>query len=54
MTDLAIASVVRADSAATAGEQSAKTIAFFTCMGLMASICVMTLGIDLSAGWGLM
>ncbi len=47
MTNLAIASVTRA----AAGEQSAKTIAFFTCFGLLASLCVMTLGVDLSAGW---
>ena len=49
MTNLAMASVIGA-----AGEQSAKTIALFTCFGLLASLSVMTLGIDLSAGWGLM
>ncbi len=54
MTNFAIASVIRGESIVNAGEQSAKTIALFTCFGLMASLCVMTLGIDLSAGWSLM
>jgi len=54
MTNLAIASATRIESAKEAGEQSVKTIAFFTCFGLMMSLCVMTFGIDLSAGWGLM
>ncbi|WP_298256364.1 hypothetical protein [Bradyrhizobium sp.] len=54
MTNLAIASVIRVESVKQAGERSAKTIALFTCFGLMASLCVMTLGVDLSAGWGLM
>ena len=53
MTDLVLASAIRIESAKEAGEQSFKTIALFTCIGLMTSLCVMTLGIDLSAGWGL-
>ena len=54
MTNLAIASALRVKSAANAGDPSAMTVALFTCMGLMASLCVTTFGIDLSAGWGLM
>jgi len=28
-----------------------KTIALFCCLGLVASLCLMTFGIDLSDGW---
>jgi hypothetical protein len=34
-----------------ADDHSPKTIALFSCVGLVASLCLMTFGIDLSAGW---
>jgi hypothetical protein len=34
-----------------ADDHSLKTIVLFCCVGLVASLCLMTLGIDLSAGW---
>jgi hypothetical protein len=37
--------------ASTTCDQSLKAIALFSCIGLLASICLMTLGIDLSAAW---
>jgi hypothetical protein len=54
MTDLAIASVIRVESVTKAGESSLKTVALFACIGLMTSLCLMTMGVDLSAGWALM
>jgi hypothetical protein len=36
---------------AHADDHSLKTIALFCCVGLLASFCLMTLGVDLSAGW---
>jgi hypothetical protein len=32
-------------------DHSRKTIALFCCAGLLVSFCLMTFGIDLSAGW---
>jgi len=40
-----------AGSAGRADGRSPKTIVLFCCVGLVASFCLMTLGIDLSAGW---
>jgi hypothetical protein len=37
--------------AAKASDRSLTTIALLSCVGLLASVCLMTLGIDLSAGW---
>ncbi len=34
-----------------ADDQSRKTIALFSCFGLVVSIGMMILGVDLSAGW---
>ena len=50
MTTISIASMgsvpeTRADN------HSLKTIVLFCCVGLAASLCLMTFGIDLSAGW---
>jgi hypothetical protein len=44
MTVISIVSVPEV----TAGDQSFKTIALFSCLGLVASLCVMVAGIDLS------
>jgi hypothetical protein len=30
---------------------SLKTIVLVSCIGLVASVCLMTFGVDLSAGW---
>ena len=32
-------------------QSSFKTISLFSCIGLVASVCLMTFGVDLSAGW---
>jgi len=37
--------------AAKTSDRSLTTIALLSCVGLLASVCLMTLGIDLSAGW---
>ena len=50
MTNLSIASVARIDSVEVAGDQSFK-IALVCCIGLMASLCVVTFGIDIGAAW---
>jgi hypothetical protein len=34
-----------------ADEHSFKAIVRFCCLGLVASLCLATLGVDLSAGW---
>jgi hypothetical protein len=36
---------------AQADEQSFKAIVRFCCLGLVASLCLATLGVDLGAGW---
>jgi hypothetical protein len=38
-------------SDAQAGDHSLKTIALLSCFGLVASLCLMTLGVDLGAAW---
>ena len=50
MTTLSMVSMRRV-SEAQAGDHSPKTMALFSCIGLVASLCLMTLGVDLSAGW---
>jgi hypothetical protein len=47
MTTLSMVSM-RSDSEA---QSSIKIIALFSCIGLVASVCLMTFGVDLSAGW---
>jgi hypothetical protein len=34
-----------------ADDHSLKIIVLFCCVGLIASLCLMTFGVDLSAGW---
>ena len=34
-----------------AGDQSLKTIALFSCFGLVVSLCLMAAGMDLGAAW---
>jgi hypothetical protein len=48
MTTNSIASM---HSVRRADGQSPRTIVLFCCVGLVASFCLMTFGIDLSAGW---
>jgi len=50
MTTVSIASM-HSVSAGRANDQSPKTIVLFCCVGLVASFCLMTFGIDMSAGW---
>ncbi len=51
MTDFSIASIAGAESTEGAEDGSFKTIVLLGCAGLVASLCLMTLGIDISAGW---
>jgi hypothetical protein len=41
----------RSTSAVVAAAQSLKAIALLSCLGLLASVCMTTLGIDVGAGW---
>lgn len=50
MTTISIASM-HSVPAGRADGQSPKTIVLFCCVGLVASFCLMSFGIDLSAGW---
>ncbi|MDE1936648.1 hypothetical protein [Bradyrhizobium sp.] len=50
MTNLSIASVVRIESVKDAGDYPFK-IALFCCIGLLASLCLTTMGVDLGAAW---
>jgi hypothetical protein len=49
MTTISITSMQTV--AAGHADRSPKTIVMFCCVGLVASFCLMTFGIDLSAGW---
>jgi hypothetical protein len=37
--------------AATILDRSLKTVTLVSCLGLAASVCLMTFGLDLTAGW---
>jgi hypothetical protein len=50
MTMISVASM-HSVSAAQAGDHSAKTIALFSGLGLVASFCLISFGVDLGAGW---
>jgi hypothetical protein len=50
MTTLSMVSM-RSVSEAQIDDRSMKTIALFSCIGLVGSFCLVTLGLDLSAGW---
>jgi hypothetical protein len=50
MTTLSMVSMRRV-SDAQADDRSLKTMALVSCIGLVASLCLMTLGVDLSTGW---
>jgi hypothetical protein len=50
MTMLSVVSM-HSISAAQAGDHSAKNIALFCGLGLVASFCLISFGVDLSAGW---
>lgn len=51
MTDLSIASVIRSEAIAEIDDHSSKTVVLFSCIGLMASLCLTAFGVDLGAGW---
>jgi hypothetical protein len=42
---------MRSVSETQADDHSLKTIVLFSCLGLVASLCLMTFGVDLSASW---
>jgi hypothetical protein len=50
MTTVFIASM-HSVPAARAGDQSPGTLMLLCCVGLVASFCLMTFGIELSASW---
>jgi len=45
------AAIPAAIPAAMASDQSLKAITLLSCVGLVASICLAALGLDLGAGW---
>jgi hypothetical protein len=51
MTNLSFASTTSLESAEDAGDQSLKTIVLLSCFGVVASLCLMIMGADLSVGW---
>lgn len=51
MTDYSIASIVSIGSVEEAEEHPLKSIILLSCVGLIASLCLMAFGIDVSAGW---
>jgi hypothetical protein len=50
MTSNSIVSM-RSATEAHADDHSLTTIALYCCFGLVASFCLMTFGVDVSAGW---
>jgi hypothetical protein len=50
MTAISIVSM-RSVAETQANDHSPKTIVLFCCLGLVASLCLVTLGMDLGAGW---
>lgn len=50
MTTLSMVTM-RSLSEVQADDQSFKTIGLFSCVGLVLSLCLMIIGVDLSAGW---
>jgi hypothetical protein len=51
MTDFSIASIAATEPVEETADSSFKTIALLCGAGLLVSLCLMTFGIDLSAGW---
>jgi hypothetical protein len=51
MTDFSIATIATTESVEEVHNDSFSTIVLFCCTGLLASLCLMTFGIDLGAGW---
>ena len=48
---MSMISVVSMHGAVPADDRSPKSVALFCCVGLVMSFCLITFGIDLSAGW---
>ena len=51
VTDFSVASVVPTRLVGDIEEQALKIISLLSCVGLNASFCLMTYGVDLGAGW---
>jgi hypothetical protein len=51
MTNYSVASIVLIGLVEEADEHPLRSIVLFSCAGLIASICLMAFGVDLSAGW---
>ena len=51
MTAFSMVSMRSVDEPRAAHGHSPKTVVLFCCIGLVASVSLMTFGIDLNAGW---
>jgi hypothetical protein len=51
MVDFSVASFASTESVERAHDDSFRTIVLFCCAGLLAWLCLTTVGIDVSAGW---
>ncbi len=51
MTDFSIATIAATESVEEVHVDSLKTIVMVCCAGLLASLCLMTFGVDLGAAW---
>ena len=51
MTDFSMDTVVSIGSVRETEDHPLKTIVLFSCVGLIASLCLIMLGIDLGASW---
>ncbi len=51
MTDFSVATIATTESVEDIHDDSLKTIVLICCAGLLASLCLMTFGIDLGAAW---
>jgi hypothetical protein len=51
MTDFSLASIAVVEKVREAGDHSLGSILLFSGVGLLATLALMTLGIDIGAGW---
>jgi hypothetical protein len=51
MSDFSIGTILSIGSVRETEDHPLKTIVLFSCAGLIASLCLMMFGIDLSADW---
>jgi hypothetical protein len=51
MTDFSLGTVVSIGLVREAEDHPLKSVVLFSAVGLVVSLCLMALGVDLSAGW---